>query len=281
MMEVRHLGNTDFEVIIECFLSAFENYFVQMPTDHNYYKQRWKAAGVQYDLSFGMFDGERLVGFIINAIDKRQGYVTAYNSGTGVIPEYRGQRIVNTIYEYAIPELRKKGVTKCQLEVITENEKAIKSYAGIGFSICKHYKCYKGTILSDGVQNFDLKKVEHNAIDWSKNPYQDLYSWDNQKESLAKGNYQYYHVYAADEIKAYFVMDATSGYVAQFEVLGDAPLQWKILFTAIKSINREIRINNIDDRLTNKMRMVEAFGLENTFNQYEMELFLVTEPSLH
>ena len=71
-MEVRHLGDMDFGTIMECFLVSFENYFVQMPTDHAYYKQRWKAAGVQYELSFGMFDGERLVGFILNAIDRRQ-----------------------------------------------------------------------------------------------------------------------------------------------------------------------------------------------------------------
>ena len=171
-MEVRHLGDMDFGTIMECFLVSFANYFVQMPTDHAYYKQRWKAAGVQYELSFGMFDGERLVGFIINAIDTRQGHLTAYNSGTGVIPEYRGQRIVKTIYEHAIPELRKKGITKCQLEVITENEKAIKSYKGIGFTICKHYKCYKGTISSNGQHDFDLRKVNYQAIDWDTIPNQ-------------------------------------------------------------------------------------------------------------
>ncbi|WP_299364969.1 GNAT family N-acetyltransferase [Winogradskyella sp.] len=273
-MDVRHLGNTGFKVIMECFLSAFENYYVQMPTNHDYYKQRWKAAGVQYDLSFGMFDGERLVGFIINAIDKRQGHLTAYNSGTGIIPDYRGQRIVKTIYEYAIPELKRKGIAKCQLEVITENEKAIKSYQGTGFGICKHYKCYKGTISSQGQQDFNLKKVEHQSIDWHIIPDQDLYSWDNQKESLAKGNYEYYQLFVNNTIQSYFVMDSASGYVAQFGVLEDSHKQWETLFMAIKSINQNVRINNIDERLRDKINAVESLGLQNSFNQYEMELFL-------
>ena len=229
-MKVRHLGYTNFDMIMECFLSAFENYFVQMPTDHNYYKERWKAAGVHYDLSYGMFDGNRLVGFIIHAIDKRQGHLTAYNSGTGVIPEYRGQRIVKSIYKYAIPELKKNGITKGQLEVITKNEKAIKSYQGIGFEICKHYKCYKGTFSTESNQDFVLKKVSYEDVDWDAVPNQDLYSWDNQKESVAKGNYDYYQVYVDDELQSYFIMNSESGYVAQFEVLDNSDLGWEIYF---------------------------------------------------
>ena len=106
-MIITHLGHTDFNVIMECFLSSFEGYFVKMPTDYNYYKQRWKAAGVNFELSYGMFDDDKLVGFIIHAIDERGGALTAFNTGTGVIPDYRGKRIVKSIYNYAIPELLK------------------------------------------------------------------------------------------------------------------------------------------------------------------------------
>ncbi|WP_282043830.1 GNAT family N-acetyltransferase [Winogradskyella flava] len=273
-MEVRHLGNINFDVIMECFLSAFENYFVKMPTDHEFYRRGWKAAGVQYDLSFGMFDEDILVGFIISAIDQRQGHLTAYNSGTGVIPEYRGQRIVKSIYDDALPKLVEHGVTKCQLEVITENEKAIKSYQGIGFKIRKHYKCFKGMVTTESDNDFILKKVNHQDMDWNTLPNQDYYSWDNQKESLAKGHFDYYQVWIKDQIQSYFIMNSESGYVAQFEVLEDSAKQWTILFSAIKSVNRNIRINNIDNRLTHKLKAVETIGLENTVDQFEMALFI-------
>jgi ribosomal protein S18 acetylase RimI-like enzyme len=158
-MVVRHLGQTDFEIIMECFLLSFKNYFVTMPTDHNFYKRRWKSSGVRLDLSYGMFDENRLVGFIINSIDERDSHLIAYNSGTGVIPKYRGRRIVKTIYDHAIPELLKKGISKCQLEVITENTNAIKSYEGIGFIKCKHYACYKGKVTSKTKSDYVLTKV--------------------------------------------------------------------------------------------------------------------------
>jgi len=273
-MEVRHLGHTDFGVIMECFLSAFKNYYVKMPTDHEFYRKRWKAAGVQYDLSYGMFDDNKLVGFIINAIDKRQGHLTAYNSGTGVIPEYRGKRIVRAIYDYAIPELIKNGITKCQLEVITENEKAIKSYEGIGFKICKHYKCYKGTLSIENNQDFVLKKVSYEDMNWDAFPNQDLYSWDNQKESLAKGNLDCYQVITEGKLQSYVIINSESGYIAQFEVIDNSNKQWQNLFSAIHSINSNIRINNIDKSLTYKLEAITTVGLENSVDQFEMELFL-------
>lgn len=276
-MEVRHLGHTDFDVIMECFLAAFENYYVKMPTDHEFYRERWKAAGVRYDLSYGMFDNDKLVGFIINAIDHRQGYLIAYNSGTGVIPNYRGQRIVKAIYDYAIPDLVRNGITKCQLEVITENDKAIKSYEGIGFQICKHYKCYKGTLNSEG-DNYSLKKVTHDDLNWNKLPNQNLYSWDNQKESLEKGNFDYYQVEVNERIQSHFIINPDSGYVAQLEVLDNIPKHWQNLLSAIAAVNQNMRINNIDSRLTQKIKVLEKAGLQNTVDQYEMELLMVTEP---
>ena len=273
-MVVRHLGDTDFSSVMECFLSAFENYFVKMPLDHNFYKQRWKASGVRFDLSYGMFDKNTLVGFIINAVDERQGELIAYNSGTGVIPDYRGQRIVKAIYDYAIPDLIKNGITKCLLEVITENVKAIKSYEAIGFEICKHYKCFGGAISVEDHNNYRLRDLDFNAVNWDTIPNQDLYSWDNQNRSLEKGNYKFFEVIVGNEIQSFFTINPINGYIAQLEVLNDTESSWNTLFSAIRSIQKDVKINNIDDRLITKIKTVEYAGLKNTVNQYEMGLSL-------
>ena len=89
-MIVKNLEKIEFDIIVDCFLKSFENYYVKLPTDKNYYKNRWRLAKVDYALSYGMFDDEKLVGFIISAIDKRNGEKIAFNTGTGVLPEYRG-----------------------------------------------------------------------------------------------------------------------------------------------------------------------------------------------
>lgn len=272
-MTVKHLGYTDFNVIIECFLYSFEGYFVKMPTDPNYYKQRWKSAKVRYDLSYGMFHEERLVGFIINALDKRYGDYIAFNTGTGVIPEYRGKKIVKSIYNYAIPDLIKNGVTKCSLEVIVENEKAIKAYKSIGFNISKHYKCYNGTI-NVKENNFTLKEITFKDIDWNSLPNQDSYSWDFRKNCLINTNYKFYQVFNKLTLASYFIINPETGSLAQWDVIEDSNKNWNMLFSAINSITNNIKINNVDDRLIEKISTVESVGLQNSVNQFEMQLDL-------
>lgn len=276
MMTVKHLGNTEFSEIMECFLLAFEGYFVKMPTDHDYYKQRWKAAKVDFELSYGMFDNNRLVGFIIHAIDERNACKTAFNTGTGVIPEYRGKRIVKTIYEFAIPDLIKNGITKSVLEVIVENEKAVKAYKGIGFKICKNFKCFSGE-LSVSKNEIEINEVSFNEIAWKQLPNQDKYSWDFHSNSLKGGNSKYYHVINRGEIESFFAINTENGTINQLEVLNNQPGNWERLLSVIQSISKHVRIINIDDRLIDKITAIENSGLKNTVNQYEMELILKTK----
>lgn len=271
-MVVRHLGDTDFTTIMDCFLLAFENYFVKMPADHNYYKQRWKAAGVRYDLSYGMFDDSKLVGFIIHAIDERGDDLTAFNTGTGVIPEYRGKRIVKSIYQYAIPDLINNGITKSVLEVIIENEKAVKAYKGIGFEICKNFKCYGGELSSDLNYDNQIEEVPFHKILWEQMPNQDKYSWDFHYKSLRDGKSRYFNVYNDKKVESFFAISTENGTINQLEVLNDQIGNWERLFSAVQSVSKQVRIINVDDRLENKLAAIGNSGLKNTVNQFEMEL---------
>lgn len=130
-----------------------------MPTDHRFYKAQWKVSRVKFDLFYGMFDDAKLVGFSIHTVDKRQGELIVYNSGTVGIPEYRGRNIVN-----AIPDLIKNGNTKCLREGITENVKAIKLYEGIGFEIGKNDTCYAEIILVETQDECTLREIAFNTV---------------------------------------------------------------------------------------------------------------------
>ncbi len=274
-MIVKSLENIPFSEIISCFLKAFENYFVKMPLDHEYYKQRWEMAKVNFNLSYGIFDDGILVGFIINAIDKRNHQVIAFNTGTGVLPKYRGQGIVKTIYTYAIPELLKHGVSRCRLEVIKENIAAIKAYERVGFKINKHYKCYSGSIeLRNKLEDFHLKQVDIDDFNWNA-INQGAYSWDNQIETIKSETYKYYVVLVDGIWNAYFVINVDNGYLAQFDVIINSESNWFRLFTAIERISSTVRINNVNEALVDKMKFLSQIGLENTVDQYEMEMGLV------
>ena len=273
-MKVRNLSNTSFEILMECFFSAFENYFVPMPTDINYYKTRWEMAKVDFNFSYGMFDGEKLVGFIIHAVDDRNGDRIAFNTGTGVLPSYRGKKIIKKIYTYALPDLIKNGFSLSSLEVICENEIAVKSYASIGFKKTKKYLCFAGEFQVKTNENITIKETTYLEIDWKSIPNQESYSWDNQKETLKNGDYFFYEVFHKTKLESLFVIDPKNGYLPQFEVLVNSPKAWEHLFMGIQQISSTIKINNVDERLTSKINFLHTLGLKNTVNQYEMELSL-------
>ena len=58
-MTVKNLKTRDFSTLMECFFKAFENYYVEMSTDINYFEARFKSTKVRYDLSYGMFDQKK------------------------------------------------------------------------------------------------------------------------------------------------------------------------------------------------------------------------------
>ena len=273
-MTVHHLSEISFDQLLDCFLLAFEDYIIKMPTDKDYYWERWKASKVDYKYSYGMVDEGRLVGFIINAIDKREGILTAFNTGTGVIPAYRGRRIVQSIYEYAFKDLLKYGITRCTLEVITNNDKAVRLYEGIGFKKTKTYKCYAGDIMIDEKSNFKLEEISLSSADWDSLPNQDYYSWDFQKETLLGGNYFLYRVLFDNKPESFFIINPKNTYLAQFDILNANDGSWKRLFSAIKNISGKIKVNNVDDRLHDKLYYLSLYGLKNAVDQYEMELFI-------
>lgn len=271
-MTVDHLNDTPFEDIVRCFLSAFENYYVPMPSDPEYYRQRWAAARVDYALSFGMFDNGILVGFIIHAIDERQGQLTAYNTGTGVIPQYRGQKITSKIYQHAIPHLVKKGITRCTLEVVTKNDKAINAYHSAGFTVIKNYLCYEGTINITSTAHQYVREIALTDVDWSTLPNQNHYSWDFQKETIINSDYRFYEVYHNDVLESFFILNSEKRMVAQLDVFTLDPHAWNRLLSAIKGYASSIRVINIEERLQSKIQALIAAGFDNTINQFEMAM---------
>ena len=221
-----------------------------------------------------MFDEEQLVGFIINAVDKRNGEYVAFNTGTGVIQEYRRQRIVKSIYDFAIPELIKYGITKCQLEVITENEKAIKAYESIGFKIERTLKCFAGEISSN-TSTANVKEVTFDEIDWELIPNQQYYSWDFHKNCLQNGNSRYYNILDNEELCGFFAINPDNGTLNQLEVFNNENDYWQLLFGAVATTYPKVRTINVDDRLKSKINAIEMAGLNHTVSQYEMQFSLL------
>lgn len=271
-MEIRDLSNTSLEEVVFAILMAFEGYFVTMPSDPTYWKGRFQAARVDWTCSFGLFDEGELVAFIINGIDHRGTAKVAFNTGTGVVPKYRGQRIVDQLYEYAFPFFKQKKITHYALEVVQGNSRAIRVYERIGFVITKEYYCFKGKLAASTYQT----TLKQNNLDKIQVPKEHLYAWDNSTSAIKnspKGAYSCYEVLNPKEEKiGFFVINPKSGYLPQFEIYQtDSKENWTLLFDGIAQVNRAVKINNIDAKRTGQRTILVNLGLENVINQYEME----------
>ena len=270
-LHVKNLSQVPFVTLVGCFLDAFQDYTVRMPTDFEYYRQRWRAAGVDFALSYGMFDGDQLVGFIIHAVDERGGQRIAHNTGTGVLPAYRGRRIVQRIYDYALPDLRRNGVERTTLEVLTTNERAIRAYRRVGFRITREYRCYRGNLSKASTVPVELREHSMAEVQWEELPDQSFYSWDFQPATLLAGNNRFFWVLYAGERESYFVLHPERKYLAQFGVLQERAGAWERLFAGVRSQAELVKVINVDARLTEKLAVLERWGFERTVDQFEME----------
>lgn len=275
-MHINSLSNTPLEAIVDCLLEAFKGYFVQLPSSVKYWEDRFRTARVDLNYSYGMFDGSQLVGFIINGIDDFYGKSTAFNTGTGVINAYRGKGIVDSLYEFAIPQFKKLGISSCRLEVITDNERAIKVYQRIGFNITRRLHCFKGVINNfDGNCHLKRTDIENSPAGFYND--EDLYSWDHTLDAIkASGeNYRTYAVLnSGDDNLGYITINPGSGYVAR---IGKTNIgTFRDVIGAIGKITNEIKFNNLDEtRIQLRENLIQA-GLMNIIDQFEMELEIAT-----
>lgn len=279
-MEIRFLGKTPLAQIVDCFNEAFADYIVPFQVEEEQIRRRWLSSRVDYGLSYGAFEGERLVGFMMTGVDRWNGQRTAYNSGTGVIPAYRGKRIVRQLYDKAIPSFRDNGIQRCILEVIVGNEKAYRAYSGVGFQERRTLKCYalKKVLESGAPEGLHFKQVFRS--DWPA--YQNMLeyepSWENSRAAIAflGRDVVVWEMYEGTHLLGFFIMKPQSGHILQFGVKdhSDWEAAGRHLLGHAASFHDGLRINNIDKGAERSLRILESMHMENPIDQYELELDL-------
>ena len=129
--------------IHRAFLDAFADYAMDASgTTEEALLLRMRKNAVDFDASPGLYDGDRLVGFTLIGVDLWGGLLTAYDAGTGIVPEFRKQGWAKTMFDHALPTLRGRGVRRFLLGVLQGNEPAIKAYRKSGFEISRELRCF-------------------------------------------------------------------------------------------------------------------------------------------
>ena len=277
-MEIKSLEHTPVEEILQTLNLAFSDYFVPINFTLDYVNERWKASGVNYSLSFGIFDENKLVGFIIHAINFYEDSKVAYNASTGIIPTHRKKGLLTKLYEKAIPALKENGIQKSTLEVITKNERAILAYQKVGFKIDRHYKLYKfdwtKSATKDQIETtFKIKITNHFSFEDFTHLQNYIPSLENQNHclELLKKNLVAVTVFDKKEMVAYLLFHQISKRIHRLGVKeNDWNYYGEILFSGLKTGN--YNIINIDTANENIHNFFKEMNFENYIDQYDMSL---------
>ncbi len=279
MPTFKTLENTPISTITKAFNEAFADYFVPFQVTEAYLANRWMGARVDYGLSVGVFDGPRLVGFMMFGRDELDGILTAHNTATGVIPIHRGSRLVEQMYAFIIPLLRNASVKLSTLEVITKNTRAIKAYTNAGYTVRRKLLCFSGKITLENPFKTTTQLIRKNEIPWDELGALPAYdsSWELSERAIRilAADYACLALVAEENIKAYVVINPENGFIGQLGFADRNPaLHGTTLFAALGTEFDAVRINNIDEKETELIAFLKSTGLTNHVNQFEMRFLL-------
>lgn len=288
-MEFKDLSQFTEIEIVETHNEAFSDYEVPMNISLELFQYFNIRRGVRYDLSIGAIEDGKLIGFILNAIDYWNGKLTAYDCGTGVIPEFRKKGVGNQIFNELLPILRKENVKQYLLEVIQNNIAAYNLYRKRNFQITREFECLQAERISIerklNESMTDLSTIEYNIqelklLDWGiARKFWDYYpSWQNSDFSILRveDSFGYIGAFLKKDLVGYLVYEQNGG-ITQLAVHPkhrNQKIGLKLLEMLMKKCpnSENFNIINIDTRDTTLLAFFKKLGFESFISQYEMIL---------
>ncbi|TPE44707.1 GNAT family N-acetyltransferase [Pontibacter mangrovi] len=281
------LSAKDLPQVRETFLKAFADYVVPVQLTEEQLRDKVEREGIVAEFCVAAFVGDEMVGFILTALGEWQGKPTAYNAGTGVVPQHRGHGLTQKMYAFLLPKLRASSVELALLEVIHNNLPALHSYERLGFRVTRTLNCYRA-INEDillpaeapagiAIAPLAQAEVEKYTIFRDVRP-----SWQNATAALLRAQEQC-HTFAArnqgQEVIGYVSVFTKNGAVAQLAVaenwrgkgVGSALLRKAIAHTTAPAL----MFLNIEDTAQSMISFLQRRHFRLLLKQYEMQRAVV------
>ncbi len=275
--EFRTLRGIDENELLRAFNESFANYFVTVQLTLQDLREMISADHIDLELSAGAFADNKLVGFILHAFDCIDGKNTAYNAGTGVIPDQRGKGITKQMYDFILPALQERKIDVVQLEVIAQNAPAIKIYESIGFTAERRLPCYRGKITAQANSEVTINELSH--YDWPllRSFWNFSPTWQNSVLVLneLKSTNKLFGAFLAEELVGYLVYNPHSKRIQQFAVHPDFRRRKvaSTLFAHVSTKQEEaFKVINVDGGDEGVNAFLRRVGMEGYVEQVGMQL---------
>lgn len=290
-MEIVKFSEFSASELTRLWNEGFKGYAFDMTMSVDAFIKRIPENQLSMESSIAICDQGKPVGFVMNGFRTVDGRLTAWNGGTGIIPEYRGRGLGKQLIGAALDVYREKGAEAALLEALSENEPAIKLYAKMGYRWIGDLRFYEqkeglkpDAFAPEGADAYQFRFGLPRDVQRFKLPVGDL-PWQTHWENIAGGE----SVIATDangELAGYALfrktMDAGGEHQAtvlyQCRTVEDTGERASELLKALLSrayapldaniTRRAVNLRVSDERL---IRILEEAGFKATVHQVHMK----------
>ena len=265
--------------VLDAFMEAFSDYAVGFTREE--IERMLERRGYKPALSIGAVADGRIVAFILNGYGSFQGEKTCYDCGTGTVPAYRGKGFAGKLFEQSIPTLREAGVRNYLLEVLCDNEAAIKVYRNAGFKVCANYDCYNQAVGNLNIKARTVANPDIRTLDPDKLGTMEMFtdftpSWQNSLESISRGRdgLKIKGAFLDNEAVGFCVTDPSTGDLTQIAVRQDVRrrgIGTALLANALTDFRAQrIKALNIEASCKSLTGFLSAMNFEKGLSQFAM-----------
>lgn len=135
MISIKRFSELSYKEAVVLWNEGFKYYFSNMTMTVDAFIRKLANEGLSPEHSVVAYVDHVAVGFAINGFREMDGKKIAWNGGTGIKPEFRGQGIGKVLIEACLDVYREQGVDLALLEAVAQNERAIALYKKMGYEV--------------------------------------------------------------------------------------------------------------------------------------------------
>ncbi|BBH24246.1 hypothetical protein Back11_55910 [Paenibacillus baekrokdamisoli] len=192
-IKLERLHHCTFEQALTLKNRGFEGYYTNMTVTLEQLLASFSDFSIRPELSVVAYIGDQPVGFVFLAFKTVNGVKMAWNGGTGVFPEYRGQGIARAMMGEVRRILVNETADRSFLEVVTKNTYAVSAYEKGGFRIVDRLIGLSssepsGYPFSGFLIPVEMERTYGKCSDAASIPfYRDLAAWECQWHNIPEG----------------------------------------------------------------------------------------------
>ncbi|WP_430885930.1 GNAT family N-acetyltransferase [Fusibacter sp. JL216-2] len=202
MIRLVKARDVDDSVIYQVFKKGYSDYSISLDMGQEAFVHRFLEIDASRDLSYLAFDKDQPAGLILGKIQNFHGVKTMRCGGFAVIPQMRKKGIGEKLFEKHEQVAKENNCKLLFLEVLKENDKAIRFYKRVGYHPVNDFRYYKLSnpkpILN---HNLRMEKTDFKSVHDLRSTMPSLYlNWQGEFFSLeAMSNVNYYSFYEENQ----------------------------------------------------------------------------------